>query len=177
MIAFVLGSASSLPADIDMAMRLAIPDFVVAVNAAGRDFAGPLDHFATQHPELAAGWLLARERQNLPPPGTLWCPRTARRDQRLPWSHAESWGGSSGLFGVSVALAAGADRVILCGVPLDATGHFDDPKPWRDALRYRSAWTCRAGFLGKHVRSMSGWTRQLLGAPSSAFLQDPPRKG
>lgn len=170
MIAFVLGSASCLAADIDAAMRVVIPDFVVAVNAAGRDFNGPLDHFATMHPELATGWLLARDKASLPPPRALWCPISARRDQRLPWRHAPSWGGSSGLFGAAVAMEAGADRIILCGVPLDSSGHFDDPRPWKDALRYRAAWTCRRAMLVAKVRSMSGWTQALLGAPTREWL-------
>lgn len=169
-VAFVLGSASGLPADLGLAMRLVIPDTVVAVNAAGREFNGPLDHFATMHPEMAVGWLEARRQNSLPMPKNLWCPASARRDTRLPWRHAPSWGGSSGLFGVAAAIEAGATRIVLCGVPLDGSGHFDDPQPWKDALRYRAAWTCRRPQLIPVCRSMSGWTRELLGAPSSDWL-------
>lgn len=73
--------------------------------------------------------------------------------------------GSSGLFAVKVALKDyGFDRVILCGIPMDADAcHYNRISPWRAADRHRKGWEqARRHLVGK-VRSMSGWTRDFLG--------------
>lgn len=171
MIAFVLGSAASLASDLAAAIALARPDTVIAVNAASTVWKGPLPHLATMHPDKAPEWLAGRAGRGLPVPESLWCPPGTKRADGLPWRFARAWGGSSGLFAVSVALnQLGADRVVLCGVPLDRQPHFSDPAPWREALRYRYAWTARRRELAGRVRSCSGWTRDLLGPPTAAWL-------
>ena len=82
--------------------------------------------------------------------------------------------GTSSLNAVYTALALGYDEVILAGVPLDDSGHYFDP-PWvktnftqevketESGPRY---WEMAAKkvFDGK-VKSLSGRTRDLLGAP------------
>lgn len=166
MIAFVCGSAACLPDDLEAARALAFPDLTVAVNAAA--VAVPAEHFATMHPKNAPRWLAARAEAGLPPPASIWCPPGVGTHDG--WRHAPAWGGSSGLFGVAVAMELGADRIVLCGVPLDPIPHIDDPEPWRDATRYRYAWRVHEVALRACVRSLSGWTRGLLGAPTAAWL-------
>lgn len=171
MIAFVLGSAACVAADLEAAIALVRPDTLVAVNGAAPLWRGPLPHFATMHPEKASLWLTERAGRGLPPPEAIWCPPGIGRLHGLPWRFARAWGGSSGLFGVSVALGElGAHRVILCGVPLDAQPHVGERAPWTDALRYRYAWRARKRELVGKVKSMSGWTRELLGAPTPEWL-------
>jgi hypothetical protein len=77
--------------------------------------------------------------------------------------------GTSSMFGARVGLALGYEQIILCGVPIDGTGHFFEApfhkqlvdfkesalRFWQDAL---------SEFKGK-VFSMSGNTRELLGEP------------
>jgi hypothetical protein len=169
-IAFVFGSAACLAADMEQALAVGQPDMIIAVNAASVAVMGPVPHLATMHPANADGWLDQRRRRGLPDPDRMWCPEGSPGGQGARWSHAPAWGGSSGLFAVSVAVAAGAERVVLCGVPLDAQPHFDDPRPWTAALLYRHAWTIRRSVLRVFVRSCSGWTRELLGPPTAEWL-------
>lgn len=84
--------------------------------------------------------------------------------------------GTGSLPATVIALAIGFAPVILCGVPLQATGHavgypaalhdeFERPDRMANTLRTRrEAWMAykEAGHL-EDVRSMSGFTRDLLG--------------
>lgn len=75
--------------------------------------------------------------------------------------------GSSGLFAVKVALIdLGYEDVVLCGVPMTATPHFDDNVPWPEVDLFKLGWEQALPQIDGRVRSMSGWTRELLGAPN-----------
>jgi hypothetical protein len=64
-----------------------------------------------------------------------------------------------------------ADRVVLAGIPLTRqAGHCDEAGDWRDAEKYRREWQDSADEMRPYVRSMSGWTRELLGEPTSEWL-------
>ena len=80
--------------------------------------------------------------------------------------------GSSGLFALKVALVdLGFDRAVLCGVPIsEMAGHVTNGPVWGDAPHYREAWTEAAPEIIGRARSMSGWTRDLLGAPTADWI-------
>lgn len=90
------------------------------------------------------------------------------------WAFEEG-GGSSSFFGVQVALEMGYRRIVLCGVPFDATGRFYFP-PWRGGHDYKGTdgWEIWQKWRGegrlKGVRSASGATRELLGEPERDWL-------
>ena len=74
----------------------------------------------------------------------------------------------SGIFGAVVMLALGYERVILCGCPQDASGYVWQPgctdiHQNRGACIEWGAWAANV-FRGR-VKSMSGRTREWLGAP------------
>lgn len=78
----------------------------------------------------------------------------------IHWPQLSCQLGTSGLLGVLVALGLGYTRVILAGIPLlndDGSKRFDRKTyaVWEDFARTEDA---------KRVRSLSGWTRHLLGA-------------
>lgn len=82
--------------------------------------------------------------------------------------------GTSSLNACYVGLLMGYERIILCGVPLDDSGHYFDP-PWQithfsrsprsvdNKVRYWSNAAERV--FGGRVKSMSGRTREILGEP------------
>lgn len=80
--------------------------------------------------------------------------------------------GDSSLLAARIAVALGSKRVILAGVPLDGSGHvYDDPvedplEPAYSFTKYRQVWERYLGELTGRVFSMSGATRELLGAPA-----------
>lgn len=78
--------------------------------------------------------------------------------------------GSSGLFAAKVALIdLGFDEVVFCGVPMTPTPHIpgtaQQDAAWRSAEGFRRQWfKVEPAYLAR-MRSMSGWTRETLGAP------------
>jgi hypothetical protein len=84
--------------------------------------------------------------------------------------------GSSGLFAVKVAMEAGYDRIILAGVPMQVEGaHFFNASPWGEVGSFTEAWKIALPRIAPHVRSMSGWTKDLLGYPSFEWLAGDPQ--
>ena len=84
--------------------------------------------------------------------------------------------GTSSLGATYAALAMGYERIVLCGVPLDNSGHFFDPPNGRytfsrfeqevgDVYGGVQYWTAVSPLFEDKVRSMSGRTKELLGAP------------
>ncbi len=177
--AVILGGAACLWNDLAAARDLFTPDLVIATNNAGADYEGAVDHWCSFHAELLPRWIAEREAAGRPPAGCYWtverrnAPASPLALQRVP-----NWGGSSGLVAVTVAVERlGCSHVVCCGVPLDMmAAHYHDPKPWRDAGNYRKAWKTRQVQLTA-VRSMSGWTRELLGAPNREWLHGRPGEG
>jgi len=173
----VLGSAACLPDD--LAAYDGPCDGVVACNAAGTAWPGRLDAWVTGHPDhmLSKGWLRTRRERGYPD-APLWTHdhphlRRIKRAPDLtgfhltkcyfPGQHAS---GSSGLFAAKVTLLdLGFDDVVLCGVPMMPEPHIDDRAPWPDAVRFRRPWEALSGDIKARMRSMSGWTRELLGGP------------
>ena len=83
------------------------------------------------------------------------------------------WGGSSGLLATRVAVAdLNSPKVVLCGVPQDDRAHFDRPGKWRHADSFVESWEAIVPRIRDRVRSMSGWTREVFGAPTREWLEE-----
>ncbi len=93
------------------------------------------------------------------------CPKDCRPPKfgpKDPRNH-HHYSGSSALLGVKIALRLGYRKIILAGVPLNE-GHY---------AHFQIGWTWIADLLKCcPVRSMSGFTRELLGAPTEEWLND-----
>lgn len=78
--------------------------------------------------------------------------------------------GDSSFLAVRIALALGARRVVVAGVPLDGRGHvYDDPATppgGYDHSSYRKFWTRAQGQFAGRVFGVAGFLRELLGAPA-----------
>lgn len=175
-LAIVLGGAATLRDDQVVLAGLEcarMPTFI-GVNDGGWAHSGRLDHWVTLHPELMEPRLAKRANKDY----ELWTkPYTPAKNQRerLPfWDRFQHnlghWGvGSSGLFAVTVALHLGFQRIVLCGVPMDNGPNVNGNEDWQEHTIHRPGWLHHAHRMGA-VRSMSGWTRELLGAPTEAWL-------
>lgn len=176
-LAVVLGGAAGVWEELARARRLAEPDCVVAVNHAGRDYPGRVDHMCSYHVTLLPRWIDDRRAAGRAPPGTIWTARIlgrciALRRLGLPVQEIAAHGGSSGLLGALVA-ARVADKAILCGVPMDAESeHYDKTGAWTACRVHRPAWLQRAPELKGRVKSMGGWTAKLLGMPDAEWVSD-----
>lgn len=170
----VLGSATNGLAELETLRSLATVDAVYAVNDAAADYPGPLDAFVTLHPEKLPDWHARRFHVD----SSHKCEYIAHCehplvtrvvDYRWPGMNAS---GSSGLFAVKVALEKPEQRVVLCGVPMDAMrAHYNNTLPWFEVDSFWAAWTTALPYIKDRVRSMSGRTAQLLGMPTREFLQ------
>lgn len=177
LIAFVLGGAECVWADIASARSLCSPDIVVAVNDIGVDYPDRIDHWVSYHADFLSRWARARTAKGLPDVQHYWTgkggpTRAAPKDIRT----VNAIGGSSGMLAAFAALKVNATKVILCGVPIDAKmAHYHKHKrgaAWTEALKYQKHWKAAAkDEFRDRVRSMSGWTAELLGSPTKEWLE------
>ena len=169
-IALVLGGADSLQADV--AAYKGPYHGVVACNDAGIWWPGPLDAWVSIHPERFHLWETGRKG---PTAQRLVGQRSIDRHYAVALDlitepvfpgQASSDFGSSGLYAAKVALHdLKFDLAVLCGIPLSITPHFYGGKPWAYAETYRDIWKRIPTLYRERMRSMSGWTREFLGAP------------
>jgi len=73
--------------------------------------------------------------------------------------------GSSALLGVHAGIQEGYKKIIVCGCPL--TGKNDKGNGYEI---FRAGWTAKLSEIKDKTRSMSGWTQELLGAPTEEWL-------
>jgi hypothetical protein len=171
-LALVLGGAACVWDDIAAALDLAEPDYVFACNDIGTRWPHRLDGWVTLHPEKMVGWRKERKANGftsaLVHVGNEIAPGVDRVvDYRFP-SMGSS--GSSGLYAAKVAMEL-ADRIVLCGVPMQAReAHFFDAAQWAEFGSFTQGWQDAMPYIKDRVRSMSGWTKELLGAPSPQWL-------
>lgn len=180
-LALVLGGAECVWQDVRELLALATPDVVIATNDMIVHWPLDLPHAVTLHPQRLPGWLEQRRANALPAPGTVWSYRTAPHVDRV----SDDWQGSSTLLALKFALfELRIDGAVLAGAPLDRSPHFVRAGPWTDARTFYGGWTAHKRQLMGRARSMSGWTKTLLGdvtaewlaglgaAPSDASLSD-----
>ena len=83
-------------------------------------------------------------------------------------------GGTGGLFAAVIGLLMGYKRIILAGIPCDSSRHFWEPT-WTKSSHIFCLQTCydewqrwrdEVPIFKERVRSLSGNTREILGAPS-----------
>jgi hypothetical protein len=171
--ALVLGGAACVHDDIKAALQLFTPDIIVAVKDIGITWP-KVDYWATFHPERLPKELGVRRASGLPDPKEIWTYRQPPKGSSfgIPIKILKTKGGSSGLLGTEGALDV-ADRIVLCGIPLDpGQVHYKRPRRggWPPAKMYRLAWTVALPRIKDKVRSMSGWTKEVLGAPTLEWL-------
>lgn len=159
--ALVIGGAHSVWRDIYRVESVVGPwdGLVIGVNDIGT-LLPRLDAWATLHPEKLPQWKREREARGYTIPPT-WSNNYATDYTIAHWAN-----GSSGLLGVGVAFAMGAEEIILCGVRMDRQrNHFREEKGWQQHDRYRRGWLQKLDVMRGKVYSVSGWTREILGPP------------
>lgn len=179
----IVGSAKCVKADL-AALRRIVPNFasvpVIAINTRIADYDAPIAHGCTMHPENAQPWHDARDahpRQD----GAPWLLWSGREGDGMAWIDRPvdrnfAWHGTSALFAVDVALRLlKADRVILAGCPIDDSPHYNgrhtlNDNGCRGVGFYREGWAKALPTIRHKVRSASGFTQALLGAPTADWL-------
>lgn len=80
----------------------------------------------------------------------------------------ENPSGSSSLLGVLAGIQLGYEKIIVCGCPL--IGNSSDTG--YDYAKFQKGWTHKFREIKHKTRSMSGWTKELLGAPSESWISE-----
>ncbi len=173
--ALIFGRAQGVWDEIAEAHKLGAYDFIIGVGSAAVDYPHEFDDWVSFHATLFPHWLVQREHKRLPMPRRLWSSlhhRNIQVKERLgpglpsvTYIHCD--GGSSGYIAVEVARTKHlCERIVLCGIPMDperAQYDSNDGRPWQEALKHRKVWEANAAQMQGIVRSVSGWTQQLLG--------------
>lgn len=156
----------------DLARLGAWDGAAMAINDMIEHYPRRLTDVFSLYPDLLPGWMATR------------ATRFYGIDGHRPDTHSHRgghidrvWppavtGGTSGLGATLAGLMLGHAPVILAGVPMKNMGHYYDPPdaptgaPEQRHVQLR--WDEMAKkFLAGRVFSLSGWTRELLGAPPS----------
>ncbi len=158
------------------------PWVMIATNVAGVDYPGHIDHWATYHQEKMDRWVEQRRQAKFKPALFYWTIHRHLQSpiSQMPFHHVEPWGGSSGMIGAQVGMKC-CDKVILCGVPMEVQKHYHNhyvnagnkKTAWTEAAAHRHAWVTHQDRLRGKVRSMGGWTADLLGRPDNAWIAKP----
>lgn len=170
---------------------------VLAVNDVGCVWSRPLHHWVTLHPEklhatpgrrrykepprIPGGWVEKRAELGHAPVTNIWTSRLVNQrtaGETPQYLQLRGWqSGSSSLLAVGVAYQLGCQRVVLAGVPMEDQPHFEQSvvhhpsTQWTAWRSHRRAWEQMHHRLLERTRSMSGWTRATLGAPSFDWLE------
>ena len=173
--ALLLGDARCVLEDAAAALDMFSPDVVGALNNIGITWKGKVDHWFTLHPTSCEDWVGIEEavRRRKINGGNIPATWSYRHDRAVDYVR-EDWQGGSGLFGIRcMKVDLHIDRIVLAGCPMTrAGGHFYNQYEWRQAEDYYRGWYKHREEIAPHVRSMSGWTQGLLGAPTPEFFTD-----
>lgn len=173
----VIGSALTWEQDVEAALDIGEYDGVVAVKRIGVLWRGRLDAWVTLHPDRLVKEMPERLLKGYPAPARVFSQTSAspmkhvtdQIDYKFPGQRTS---GSSGLFAVRVAFMLGFDRIVLCGIPLTKEfGKVDYGPLWHGEKLFRDAFQKAIPLFDGRVRSMSGWTKDLVGMPTAEWLK------
>ncbi len=182
----VIGSANNWKEDVEAALDMAPFEHVILVKGIGTIWPGPADAWVTLHNEMIEGFVHKRKEKGYPDvprifswdkPPKIKC--ITDRTSILFKGQVSS--ASSGIFAAKVAsVDLGYNRVVLCGCPMESEfGRFDydSRKPWQHASSFAKGFLQAVPAMLSRVRSMSGFTRKHLGAPTVDWLNGMPYTG
>jgi hypothetical protein len=128
-----------------------------------------LRHWVTLHAEYMPGWMAFRKGHLY---GSGDSPMThshkVKPGVEVVWPMGQL-GGTSGLYACFVGLLLGYTEIVLAGIPMTGSGHYFDPPWYGSEFQDRPnelvwKWARDNVFEGR-VKSLSGLTKQWLGAP------------
>lgn len=173
----ILGSAPCWEADLASA-RVFAPDWpVVAVNGVGTLYLDRIEAWCSIHGRDLMKWVPMREERGGNTDYAGYGNFTDREESGniIRWNRPNS-GGSSGLHAVELAMEIGYEKIILCGMPLDGQQRVRS----LDGIAvegvcayasYQDGWNKLLPEMHGRVRSMSGWTKGLLGKPTKGWIK------
>ena len=140
---------------------------VMAINDVGMYWPKALVHWYSNHAPHLPIWAQARTFRKGMKDNPVQHLHSCYEGVKWRWPFGGT--GTSSLNAVYVALGLGYAPIVLCGIPLDDSGNFFDPHWVRSNFRreaHYDVWEfARDQVFDGKVKSMSGMSRQMLGAP------------
>lgn len=191
--ALVIGCAANVWEDLKAAEALTKYDAVYCVKQMGVHYPKKFDVWVTLHPEAMDVYEIERKALGFPngyqivapPPEELGMHgkkgNIARRVS-YRWNKDSNMSASSGIYGAKVAMQDGFERIVLAGIPMTPEGgHFlpegktvagrTRGKVWSDHASFVCGFNFAIPFLKGKVKSMSGHTKEVLGAPTPGWFR------
>lgn len=175
----VVGSGPTVWRDVEEFAKIGSYDAVIAVKQAGIHWPGPLRAWVSLHPKWMADFIAQRAANGFPPADEV----VTHDEGKAPAPGVDKvfdyyWPGTnksmaSGMAGAKYAAIDLGYKVVLCGIPMTPENRvFGSASNWaREAIKYRERMIPVMNDVRKHVRSMSGWTRERLGVPDAEWLK------
>lgn len=166
----IMGIAPCLEEDLKAIESRDLYDYMaVGLDCADRVLS-PIQHMATYHTEELGQFYERRKKAELnldykthshqPPADCVW-PLVARS----PFS------GSSAFLGCQASIGLGYKKIILCGCPMQGKNLIKSKV--HDYDKFQKGWIKFApSMFGDKVKSMSGFTKELLGFPTKEWLEN-----
>ena len=179
-VVLIAGDGWCLKEDFASFLALGIPHDVYAIGRSINLFE-TVDHWGNVDCGESIWWAehLPDKWRTVPQRHTLGAMRGFDFDWSIPQSDYDMedilWHGSTALFCVYTALAMGYRRVVLAGCPMDSGGHWYHPGikgPRWTGESYRAWLDFKQLPEAERVRSMSGYTKIILGEPDAPWLSD-----
>jgi hypothetical protein len=179
--ALVIGCSDNVWAEVEAARAICEFDAFYCVKLAGVHWQGGSFVWVGLHPEWMEQYAAERKALGLhmdfetvaPPDSELGTSGKSRKiDRRASYRYpGMNSSASSGGYAAKVALEDGFDRVVLAGVPMDrGANHFTRGKPWEQRDGFIRGFKESMPYFRDRVRSMSGWTKEMLGEPDPTWL-------
>jgi hypothetical protein len=152
--------------------------WIMCVNDIGAQFkAEPILHAVSLHKRNLPAIRLMRKEKSMLEHVITHCHKPGPEVQ-LVWK-LDNVGGTSGMFATKIAVLLGYKKIIICGVPIDNSGHYFDPLNINDnrsttfnnssqIASWREFSTLKT--VKQRVRSMSGKTKAYLGKPTKEWV-------
>ncbi len=177
----VIGCGPDVWSEVAEAEAMTDFDAVICVKLAGVFWPRPFYAWATLHPEFMPKYTAMRDERGYPGGHEIVGPleaelgtknRAFHVDRRLSyrWKGMNA-SGASGLYGIKIAMDDGFDQIVCAGIPMTSEPHFArNLSSWKERGSFMRGWELALPILKGRVKSMSGWTREKLGAPTPEWL-------
>ena len=171
----ILASAKDVWQDLEAAKQLAEYDAVICVKRTGIVYNAPFFAWLTLHPEWQNDYNAQRLSRGFTLPERIIAHREGKGVTEVMAEHSfpEMRGnsGASGWFAVKYAYEIGFEKIVLCGMGFNKqAGRIDGKPQWEAANNYQGHIKPSFPRLKGIVKSMSGFTREQLGAPTEEWL-------
>ena len=182
-IAVMIGCALCWEEDLNRLRSLCL-DFDIFAVGLDCPYKGKIDYLVTYHIEDIEEYKNKRTKESLSTDYKVishtddFKKYGKERNQKVRWTNVnidivyphEKPSGSSSLLGAKAALfKLGYDKVVLVGCPMDV-GNVENKK--KSYTMFQKGWLYFKKDLAGKVKSMSGWTKELLGEPTKEWVEE-----